>query len=526
MEKERGNRIQRTHPYAGRWIARIRGQVVGQGGTIEQALASAYSSRFKEIPILSYIPLQQTMPFSDLVFEIQKILRAEKQVYLVGGAVRDALMGRENHDLDLVCMADTRRLAHLTADSLHADVFTLDPDRGMYRVIVHPVDGVDTVVDFSDARGKTLVDDLTGRDFSINAIAVDIQDPYKLIDPLGGARAIRDKVLTACSPRSMEDDPVRVLRGIRFAARLGFRLEEATRAQMKAAASRLGDVTMERRRDEIVKILASGRPDTALRAVDWLKGLDFILPGIEAIRLKMGRDWWNDVLAELQSAQLLLNLLRVDRPHTEAGDLAAGLAAMKLGRFSAEIADHFRKPVLTERERESLFLLSLPVSAMAAARNEDRLPEDIGRELKLSRQEGAYLDRVCRGEKLCRDLQGRTTGALEVYRFYKQSSDAGVDAVLAHAAVVHASQKLSADSGTWLMCLDTCQSLLEGWWNHYEEWVNPPVLVNGDELISECNLTPGPQIGEWLTRIREKQVCGELSNPQEAIAWVRSQMRK
>ena len=91
------------------------------------------------------------------------------------------------------------------------------------------------MIDFTGCRGSSIEQDLQARDFTINAIAVDLQDPYKTFDPTGGVQDLRDGRLRACNPASCKQDPLRVLRGIRFAAGLKLHIEPATREQMKQA---------------------------------------------------------------------------------------------------------------------------------------------------------------------------------------------------------------------------------------------------------------------------------------------------
>src|SRR5271165_5097278 len=122
-----------------------------------------------------------------ILLALQPICAANPSpVYLVGGAVRDVLLHRPIHDLDFATAGDGRRLARLISDRLGGAYFPLDPDRGVGRAIVKH--GSETyVIDVARFRGHSLEDDLAGRDFTINALAVPMNgDLQTVLDPLGG----------------------------------------------------------------------------------------------------------------------------------------------------------------------------------------------------------------------------------------------------------------------------------------------------------------------------------------------------
>src|SRR5262245_47299371 len=213
---------QAASAYAGRWVARVRGRIVAQGGTPEQALHAAQKSRHKEKPEIIYMPLP--FSFSPLVDKVREAL-PDQEIYLVGGAVRDMLRNRLSHDLDFALPANGISLARKVANALHADFMVLDDERDTGRVIVTEEDGSRTFLDFATYRGGSTPEaDLRARDFTLNAIAYDIH-AGTIIDPLKGTLDLRAKIIRACSPTALRDDPVRILRAIRQAAAFDFKIE-------------------------------------------------------------------------------------------------------------------------------------------------------------------------------------------------------------------------------------------------------------------------------------------------------------
>lgn len=516
----------RRNPYEGRWIARIRSQVIGQGGSPEQAAAAAWSSRSKEIPIIAYIPLRDLMSFHPIVFQIQKVLAGYPGVYLVGGTVRDALSGATGHDLDFVCMHDPAPVAKEVARAFPADIFTLDVKRKIYRVLIHLENEPNFIADFASLRGDTLDEDLAQRDFSINAMAVDLSDPYKLIDPLGGAAALKDHLLVSCAPQTLQDDPLRVLRGVRFAAEWNFHFEENTRERMKAYAPGLSQVSAERKRDELLKILATPRPGAAIRMLQWLGELNAILPGLGDFHARASRDQWDGLLSALQTTRETQDLLFSDLPHQKADNFYTGMVAMRLGRFQPGLRAHFKVPIQSELNRSGMLLLGMLTGAVAEADGALSL-EQIGGMLKLSKSGCRYLMAIHEGMGMCDQLvrHGEEAGPLQVYRYYRATGDSGVDAALAYTGQVLSERSL-ANSGDRLdRCLTIIQRLLDGWWQHEVEWVHPAILLDGDEVMRILEIPPGPQIAYWLQQISEQQVAGVFSTRDEAAAWLKKQNR-
>ena len=160
---------------------------------------------------------------SPLIQRVVAALPANLDIYLVGGAVRDAMLGRDSNDLDFVLAGDTLKIARSLADKLGGAYFPLDATREYARIVLESdTPGERVKLDFATFQGGSLESDLRMRDFTINAMAVNLNQPGKLIDPLGGAVDLAAKKLRACSPEAMLNDPVRILRAVRLAQKYEF----------------------------------------------------------------------------------------------------------------------------------------------------------------------------------------------------------------------------------------------------------------------------------------------------------------
>ena len=229
-------------------------------------------------------------------------LQPGEELYLVGGSVRDALLGMPLHDLDFAVSGDVRRLARKAGDLLGGKFYMLDARHQTARVILARSGEADLWLDFAGLRAEGLEGDLRGRDFTMNAIAIDVRQPKLLVDPLGGAADLKAGILRACSPSSLRDDPVRVLRAVRFAVAMKLRMDDDLRSALREAAPLLVNVSAERLRDELFRIWGGRQVSSAMRVLETLGVLQYALPELAVlVDSPQGAphvyDVWNHTLA-------------------------------------------------------------------------------------------------------------------------------------------------------------------------------------------------------------------------------------
>lgn len=538
-------------PYAGRWVARVRGRIVAQGGTPEQTLRAAQSARHKEKPEIIYMPV----PFSHspLIDKVRDALPGQ-ELYLVGGAVRDMLLNRVSYDLDFALPANGISLARRVANALRADFMALDEERDTGRVIVTESDGSRTFMDFATYRnGTTLEDDLRARDFTMNAIAFDLRSE-SLIDPLNGANDVRGKTIRACSDTSLTDDPVRILRAVRQAAAFGFKIDLGTRKAMKQAASLLPNVSPERQRDELFKILEGPKPDAAMRALEMLGVLPHLLPelpamkGVEQTRPHV-HDVWEHTLSVLGHLEGMIAALRVGYSANETNDMLTGLLTLRLGRYREQIAAHFAESLNKDRSvRAALFFAALyhdvekPATKSVDESGRIRFfDHDVrGAEVAAHRSHTFNLsnDEIERIKKIILHhmrfhfftdrLEGdkQEPSRKAIYRYFRDAGEAGVDLVLLGLADLRGTRGNELTQETWTAALDIARILLENYWEKREETVAPPRLLDGNELMRELNLSPGRIVGQLLEAIREGQATGKVETREQALAFAREEQKK
>ncbi|MBI5951512.1 MAG: HD domain-containing protein [Chloroflexi bacterium] len=535
-------------PYVGRWVARLRGKVIAQGDTPEQALHASQQSRHKERPEIIFM-----FPLPPLVKKVMDVLPPDQEIYLVGGAVRDLLLSRPSPDFDFALPANGIPLARKVANALGADFLPLDDERDTGRVIVTNEDGSRAYLDFAVYRGENLTADLRGRDFTINAIAYNLRDGA-IIDPTEGGKDLRAKIIRACLPTSLFDDPVRILRAVRLAAALDFHIEKNTRELMKQSASELGRISPERLRDEIFKMLSGPKPDACMRALEMLGVFTYLMPELSAMKGVAQSephmfDVWTHTLSVLDYLDQTISALKVGYDAEKTNDMFTGLLGLRLGRYREQIAKHFAEPLNSDRSLRSLFFFAALYHDVC--KPETKTVEESGRIRFFDHEErGAEVaakrlrsfnvsnDEVERArtivknhmrihafaDRLERDKQ--TPSRKAIYRFFRDSGQAGIDLVLLALADVRATRAHALTVESWTVHLDIARILLENYFERPEEVVSPPRLLDGNILMRELGIKPGPAVGQLLESIRENQAAGKIETLDQALAFAREELAK
>ena len=489
-----------------------------------------------------------SLTFSDLLERVRAVLPGGLDVYLVGGAVRDALLSRPTHDLDFVFSGDVLGVARRVANALGAAFYPLDEERETARVILFERNGSRQILDFAALRGPDLLSDLRGRDFTINAIAIALEQPRELLDPLGGVADLRAGQLRACSPHSFQDDPLRILRAVRLAGVFGFHILPETQAQMKMAVAGLSRVSSERVRDELIRILDGPQPGTAIRILEILGALGYILPEIVALKGVVQSpphiwDVWTHTLTVLDKLQAVLNVLAPQHDPESAASLALGLVSIRLGRYREQI--HHRLETHLTADRSLLPLLFMAALYHDSGKPQTRSIDENGRirflghervgaelvkerarRLHLSNDEARYLEVVVRNHLRPRLLAQSGVGPTRraIYRFFRDTGGVGVDVCLLSLADTLATYGSTLPQDEWASLISVVRDLLEAWWEQPEQTVSPPPLVNGHDLIKTFGLKEGPQIGRLLEAIREAQAEELVKDRHEALELVRQRL--
>jgi putative nucleotidyltransferase with HDIG domain len=381
-------------------------------------------------------------------------------------------------------------------------------------------------------QGATLLEDLAGRDFSINAMAVDLtHSPFSLIDPTGGLADLRAGRLRAASPQSLYRDAVRALRAVRMRARFGFEIEPDTVDLIRDAAPRLAGVSAERVRDELVKILGLPGAAESLRTLAALRLLDVVLPELTPLkglpqphRTVDGFDHTLQVVADLEQLLPPGGRPSADLPYADrlVTHLSTGLPGSQDRRSLLTVAallHDIGKPAtysVGDDGAVHYFDHDRVGAGMAAALLE---------RLRFSRPAIGWVTTVVR-HHLRPLLLARAPAVTRraVHRFFRDTGAAGVDVVLLSLADHPPATETAPGDQSGATQQAVAATLLEAWFVGYAEVIMPRPLLSGGDIVRRLGMTPGPLVGELQRDLQEAQAAGEVVTPEQAEAWVRSRL--
>lgn len=467
---------------------------------------------------------------------INFIYEKHPEACLVGGCVRDRLMGRESKDFDFVVANDAIPLGREIADRFQGAFVLLDERREFSRVVFG-----DFYIDLARMVGKDLMEDLSHRDFTINAMAVPLKDWFKepppIIDPYDGRRDLECRIIRRISPLSFREDPCRVLRAVRFAAQLRFEIEPETRREMVQYAPRLFLVAWERLRDELSLILTESDSYRFIRLMDELGILKELIPELEKLKglyqsLPHHLDGFQHTVETLARLEWLIEELNFPR--------AEGLGKaveFHLGDMRESILKHLERRI--SADRRALLILKLATLFHDLGKPYTLTIDDRGTHFYGHEKEGALMamaimerlrfssKEVDGAYKIVANhmrpallAQERSLSRRAIYRFWQDTKDWGVETCLLSLADHLATWMEDVVPERWESRVRVVRELLTAYFHHQEEFFPRP-LVRGDELIEALGIEPGPIVGKLLHKILEAQVEREIRSKEEAIELAR-----
>jgi hypothetical protein len=445
------------------------------------------------------------------------------RVYLVGGAIRDLLLGRPAKDLDFVQPHGSIQLAKTVSRKLNGAMYTLDDVRHSARMILRQGEQDEQVLDFTSFIGEDLQQDLRQRDFTINAMALDLDAPERLIDPLSGEKDLEDRQLRLCGPDSLTSDPLRVLRGVRLISNYDLMYGWEITAEMRVAIKKLGLVSGERVRDELFKCLRVPNIDVTVGLFDKFGVFDqlrLLVFGVDSAESRFP-EYDAKLLASLTE---LANYLR---------DLENKDISFQLFSKQKHLRDYqtlLDEPLQGGRMRRHLLLLCSillhihPLFDAVQSGEVHLFPyvfsEQIAQALLTGQKEKAYFQAVSGGFLRLADLSASKPGKLDYYRFFRDFGSYGLDsALLAMVEIETQGEKFQFDS-------EICREILDIWFEQHSQTVSPPRLVDGTQLQHDLSVGPGSHIGYLLEAIREQQVLGKINTTAEAIAYAHAEIQR
>jgi tRNA nucleotidyltransferase/poly(A) polymerase len=424
---------------------------------------------------------------------------AGHQAYLVGGCVRDLVLKREPADYDIATDARPERVQQIFPDSLSV---------GARFGVILVVDG-DTQVEvatfrsdkgYSDGRHPDRVEysrspqeDVSRRDFTINGLMLD-PETGQLLDFVGGQNDIRAGLIRAIGQPELRfrEDKLRMVRAVRFAARFGYAIEPATFAAIQAAAAQINQVSPERLREELTRLLTEGAARRAFECLEQTLLLPELLPEVARMNGVPQPPQYHPEGDVWIHTRMMLEMISVGAPATLA--------------WAVLLHDVGKPPTFRSAEATGDRIRFDGHAEIGA-----RMSAEICRRLRFSADEAGQIETLVANHLRFKDVFEMRPATLKRFvrlpHFDQHLELHRLDCLCSHG-------KLDAYAFVQRFLRETPP-----------DQVRPQRLITGDDL-SRMGLRPGPQFKEILENVEEAQLDGRLKERDEALAYVRSNYLK
>jgi poly(A) polymerase len=468
-------------------------------------------------------PLADSLAAAPAIGAARDSLGARDDVWVVGGAIRDAALGRDVVDVDLAVAGDAGAVARDVAQRVGGTAFQLSEEFGTWRAL-----GPGWHIDVTPLRGDSIEADLALRDFTINSVAVPLTDPAATpVDPRGGLGDLDARVLRATSERSFFEDPLRVLRAARLASALGMELDPGTIELARAVAGRAAEPAGERQLAELRLLITGDDPIVGLELLDLLRAEAAVLPELAELRgVVQNPNHHLDVHGH--TIEVLRRLLEVE------GDLER-----YVGERAPEVADLLAEPLADELTRGDALRFGAVVHDFGKPATRGMHGDYvtfIGHDREGARIVGSLCERLKTSARLARHLQGLTLHHLRLgflirerplprrrmYEYLRDTDPVGADVTMLSVADRLAARGQGAVAGAEMVQahLELAQEMLAAALDWRRD--GPPRSpLPGDELAATLGIEPGPELGRIIGEIEAAVYTGEVASRDDAVAVAR-----
>ena len=461
--------------------------------------------------------------------------------YLVGGSVRDWLLSaKPGQDIDIAVSGDPEAIAREIAGRFGGTVVPLSPAHGIVRVAVPADDGAEDGPWNIDVDGftGTIEEDLARRDFSVNAMAVPLAgwpSSDSLIDMFGGRADLATKTIRALGPTVFQDDPGRLMRTVRLAGQLKFRVEPGTSKLIAADAGLLASVSPERIREEFLTILSLDGAKGQIEVLDHFGLFEQVIPELQTAK---GVDqpnmhyWdvWGHTMQTVEAVEL------ITKGHQNS-------PIYSCVPWTPDSKAHFEQHATDGHTRGTL--LKLAALFHDIAKPQTKSQDETGRTrffghseqgAEIAIQRLTHLRISSKGIEMVAKMVEqhlRPTGMRDgddwptnraIHRYFRDVGDVAIDTLYLSLAdylgakgpdVVHEEWRNHAKMVGHILHIGT------------SEPVSPTTtrLITGNDLMTHFDLQPGPEIGAVLGRVEEARSAGEIETKEQALEMAANALR-
>jgi len=449
---------------------------------------------------------------------------SRRRIFLVGGAVRDFYLNRRGTDFDFAVDQGAIALSRQLARRIKGAFVLLDREHGSARV-VKKLDEVIWTFDLTDWRGETIEKDLSLRDFTINALAIDVLDQgataADIMEVKGARRDLKAGVVRMVNTKVFEEDPLRLLRAFSLQATLGFRIDVQTAKQIKKDAHLISKVAAERIHEEIFKVLASPRAHETLSSMDKIGLLPQVIPQITVMYgVKQGGfhhlDVWKHSLEVVLKLEEIIDQMSGDeRLRVYLFEVIGGghtrLSLLKMAAILHDIG----KP---ETRRQEVGRMTFHSHEHAG----ERITRQVAKQLKLSVKERFFLEDAVRMHLRPGYLSNfKRPSQKAIFRYLRDTKDEAVSLAILGLADQAATRGPLTTKQKSAHHAKICHMLIE---QYFELKNQKPQLrlLTGHDLIKALKLKPSELFGKILSSVEEAAALGKIKTKDEAVAFAKS----
>lgn len=454
----------------------------------------------------------------EIINQIKNFAKTE-EIFLVGGAIRDFFLGKENYDKDIVVeKTDARDFAEKLAVFLDGSFIPLDEENKIYRIMLkNKID----CVDVAQSMGENLLEDLRRRDLTINSVALNLLTD-EIIDPNNGLGDLKNKIIRHIREENFIDDPLRLLRVFRFQAMLGFDVDFDLMQIVEKHVQKISFPAQERINYELLKLFAGKYTVRALFDMDKVGLLNLILPNSNELKsvppnLHHHLNLFDHSIETVNQIQSIYEESILDvKSHMDSVDFGgvSRLAHLKLAAFLHDIG----KPSTWTIEEET-------------GRHRFIKHDDVGSKMvstllkkkKFSKKQIEYISKMVKNHIYPSHVVQAPDINEKIYmRLIRKMENDTIDVILLAMADRYSARGVEITEDIVSANIGALSNLLNFYLEIKNELKPLPKLLSGDEIMSLLGLKPSPVLGEIIKKLKEAQQNGEVSTKNEAEDFVKT----
>ena len=444
----------------------------------------------------------------------------DNEIYIVGGTVRDFLMGKISYDRDLIVVdEDAKSFSQKVAEFLDGVFIPLDEENKIYRIVLKDKKNF---LDITNPIGGNLEEDIMRRDITINAIAVNIKTGEIPSFCEFGIQDIQNKIIREIKEENFTDDPLRMLRVYRFYANLGFEISPELLNITKKHASLINKPAKERIEYELMKLFDGEFAAQALLKMDESEILEIIFPFVKELKqvppnLHHHLDLFNHSIETVNQVQKFYEISPKEvQEHLKKVDFGgfSRLAHLKLAALMHDIGKFSTWTIEPDTGRHR-FIKHEDVGA--------KLAIPILKKMCFSNKQIDYISYIIKKHMYpTAVVSAPELNDKVMMRYVRKSADNAIDTIIIAKADRVSAQGPEITKELVVENITLLDKLLQFYLNTKETLAPLPKLLDGREVMSILNINPSPILGKILNELHEAQISGDILTKDDAVRFIKS----